>query len=736
MAGLPDCEDLLVACDSETSGLHVDSGSRVAVVSWAYREPTKHAQRGWIQKPDAEIVRKAVAFDQGVVDLPLGDKDLETRHLRRINKTKPMEAWIGGEPVEVIPQEWFHRPAPNLDPKWFDVLVSWFACQKVIYHNAKFDMQHIRAGLRGRGGVAQDGGDYDLESSFWWDTQLAQAVLDPRFGTSLKPTSERLNLGAAVGIEKGHEADEQRALGPWRGPMTGKNADPRYDLIPWEVMDPYATGDPLLTLLLAEYQGRLLDEGEGHWWSHIARQFDLMIALYRMENRGVGFDADGCRVERDRLEIAKGRVAQALPFDPTPDKARVFFFGDPDDDDETKRGLGVIPRSDKMTDGGKPQVDEEVIHALAKHADDRVREVAGQYEQHEEIKSAISKWYGAWPEFVGEDGRLRTNYRQAKVVSGRLSAERVQLQAIPHDYQLPDLMALGASRPLRSIREFFVPRDGYALWELDVANAEPRIATMIARCQPMYQAVVIDGQDTHSAATLLMFAGEIGEDEDGNEFGPGHADWTEYRQVGKRCNLGILYAAGPATIRDQIRKFTGIDYPLSQVRPWVEQYKKAFPQFVGATDYWSRFAESNGYVRLINGRLRYFASHEPLHKGFNQVIQGSVAETMTDAMIGVEAAVPDAMLLQVHDSLVCEVPIGAEGVTQFALAAATVRHTFEQAFTLRWREGEAKRFMPFPVDSHPFGRTKYTTTKDQQAEMDEAIEKAYAEISGRAVVAA
>jgi hypothetical protein len=694
------------------------------VVSYAYREPTKHAQRGWIQKPDAEIVRKAVAFDQGIVDLPLGEKDIPTRHWRRINKTKPIEAWIGGEVVEVVPHDEFMKPAPNLDPKWFDVLTAWLSCQRTIWHNAKFDMQQFLAGLRGRGEVAQDGGDYNLEDSFWWDTQLVQSVIDPRFGTSLKPTSERLRLGREVGIEMGHEADEARALAPWRGPMTGKDADPRYDLIPWQVIDPYATGDALLTLLLCEQQGRLLDEDAGYWWSHIQRQFELMIALYRMENRGIGFDAEGCREQRDRLEIAKERIAERLPFDPTPDKARVYFFNDPDDDE--KPGLGVIPYTNQITAGGKPQVNEEVITRLTHHADERVAEVAERYQEHESVKSAISKWYGAWPEFVGPDGRLRTCYRQAKVVSGRLSAERVQLQAIPQDYRLPDLKALGAKEPLVSIREFFEAKPGYRHWELDVANAEPRIATMIARCEPMYRGIVIDGQDTHSIATILMFAEEMGED-----FGPDHPDWTEFRQVGKRCNLGILYAAGPATIRDTIRKETGIDYPLAQVKQWVEQYRKAFPQFVGATEYWSRFADKNGYVRLINGRLRYFASHEPLHKAFNQVIQGSVAETMTDGMIAVEDRVPDAMLLQVHDSLVLEVPEGAEGVAQFALAAATVRHTFEQAFRLRWKPNEARRFMPFPVDCKPFGRTKRVATKDDQEEMEAAIAQAYAEITGK-----
>jgi DNA polymerase I-like protein with 3'-5' exonuclease and polymerase domains len=707
---LPEATGLFVSCDTETSGLFVDDGSRVAVVSYAYREPVKRDGR-WIQKPDADIVRGAVAFDQGIEALPLGEKGIASRHWKRINKRTELEVSpdIDGRDV-VIPQDEFLRPAPNVDPKWWDVLTEWLDGQRIVWHNAKFDMQQIRAGLRGRPETGRD-----LESAFYWDTQLAQSVLDPAHGTSLKPTAERLELGREVGIEPGHEADEQRALAPWLGPKTGKNADPRFDLVPWSVMKPYAVGDALLTLLLFEEQGRALDESESMWFKHIDTQFDLMVALYRMENRGIGFDVTGCLVEDTRLAVLAAEAADALPFDPTPDKARRYFFGPTEED-----GLGVIPKHGKITDGGKPQVDEEVIEWLTKHGDPKVREVAQGYQLHEGYKSARSKWYSAWPRFTGADGRLRTSYRQARVVSGRLSAERAQLQAIPHDYQIP--------KGVRSIREFFVPKDGHDLWEIDVANAEPRIATVVAKCEPMYQAVVVDGQDTHSAATKLMFRSTFGDD-----FGPGHPDWTEYRQVGKRCNLGILYAAGPKTIREQIAKFTGITYELSAVTGWVNMYRASFPQFVAATDYWSRYADKHGFIRTVDGRIRPFQSYEPLHKAFNQVIQGSVAGAMTTAMIDVEYWLPGIMLLQVHDSLVLEVPKGPVGAGMVAMAATIVRYTFEKQFRLAWRKGERRRLMPFPVDCKPFGASALELGKDTVEQMETLIRDGYEQCMGRVV---
>ena len=65
---------------------------------------------------------------------------------------------------------------------------------------------------------------------------------------------------------------------------------------------------------------------------------------------------------------------------------------------------------------------EEVIQRLIKDG----AEGAAEYEHHENLKSALSKWYDAWPKLVGHDGKLRTNHKQASTIGGRLSVERWQ----------------------------------------------------------------------------------------------------------------------------------------------------------------------------------------------------------------------------------------------------------------------------------------------------------------------
>lgn len=672
LADLPDGYPIEV--DTETSALHPDDGARIAAVSYAYRVPDAQGE----SDPSQPLIWKAFPFDQGVTHLPLGDKDLNDRTIKRLSK------W----------SDWaLDEDAKNLRPDRFVELTKQFSRLKITWHNAKFDLTMFRAGLRGEEAATA----IDLEDNTIWDTQLAQRVIAPQFPVALKETAVRLHLGASMGVKEGMEDDEQHALKPWLGPKQGKNADPRYDLVPWSIMGPYAKMDAALTILLRELQWELLTEEFAFVTHHISRELDLMKVLYRMEGRGIRFDVEtGLRMEK-LLDLERARVADLLPFDPTPNKARKYFFGSAEEG-----GLSHMPFSDKVTEKrGDPQVDDEVITRLVTE-DWEGQAVAKIYQQHEGIKSASSKWYGAWTYMVGEDGRIRTTHKQAHVVSGRLSVERFQAQAIPHGYQLPKVEGLVPVRDL-FIEDTPCPCGcgPMELWEFDVSQAEIRIATAAARCRPMLEGIQA-GIDSHTIAALLMFGERI--KEDGFEGRPKeHPQWEVFRQVAKRCNLGILYGAGAKVIREQLQKFANMDVPLRQVSKWIEDWKAAFPQMVARQELLEGMAIRNGFVKLVNGRIRFFSAYEPLHKAFNQEIQGSLAEVMKDIMIELENAIPDSLLLQIHDSLMfrlskCKLEEHSKLITD------TMSRRFEEAFTFRWKDTGEMTTVPFRSDAKKFGR--------------------------------
>lgn len=667
-----------VTLDTETSGLHADDDARLAALSVAYRVPNADGE----SDPSQPMVRIALPFDQGVNHLPLGPKDLNPKIVKRISK------W---------PDWALNEDAGNRSIEDYLRLLKQLQRLRLILHNAKFDMQIFRAGLRGHPETG-----IDLEDAYFWDTQPPQRVLDPLEEVGLKPTSVRLHLGAAIGVKEGMEDDEAEALKPWLGPRTGKNADPRYDLVPWSIMGPYAGMDAALTLLLQELQWDRLFEDEHFQMVHIQRESDLMRVLYRMENRGVGFDAEtGHRMAR-LIERERRALVPLIPFqgvttgEPSPQAAARYFFGDPPD------GLGHMKFSDKLTEKRRePQVDDEVIARLA-NEEWEGQDVAKMYQVHEGLKSANAKWYEAWSNMVGPDGRLRTVYQQCKVVSGRLSASRAQLQAIPQPYQMPKVDGLVG------VRDLFVEDEQcpcgcgtLEMWEFDVSQAEIRIATAMAECQPMLDGF-LKGLDSHTIATLLMF-GNVFEREGLTGCEKEHPNFDEFRQIGKRCNLGILYGAGAKVIQEQIKKFTGLVYPLKQVSGWIEDWNAAFPQMGARLEELERRAVRVGWVKLINNRQRWFSAYEPLHKAFNQEIQGSLAEVMKDVMIDTENRFPNSLLLQIHDSEVLRLArhqVEAGAVQQ--MNDLMVGH-FEKAFTRKWKTGEVVT-VPFKSDAKRFGR--------------------------------
>lgn len=640
-----------ITVDIEGSGLHPDDGATVSVVSFAYRDPT-----------DQSLISQAVPFDQGLHS-PLGEKVLTPATQKRIKK------WPEWAQEEV---------APNRPPEDFDRLLRTLEPLDLIFHNAKFDLMFLEWGLRGHPGR-------NLQSSLVWDTMVAQWVREPQMPKGLKPSAVRLEL-----TEAGMEDAEAEALKPWLGPKSGKNSDPRFDLVPWSVMEPYARVDAELTLLLWEYQNDRLDpEADEDFWGPFWEEMSFLHVLRNMERRGVGFDAQSCRAAAEVLRDEQRVSAQLLPFKgstggPTPNAARKFFFATgPRDEEPIRPGTedfrGIAPFPDKMTAGGKtappqPQVDEETITRLVAQG----VPWAEEYANHEGLKSAISKWYDPWPQACGLDGRLRTSYKQGGTVSGRLAVGRVQLQAIPHDYLMP-------SKSVPSIRSFFRPAPGYRLLEFDVSQAEIRLATAIAQCWPMLEGIE-RGDDSHSIACKLMF----GVDES-------DPNWDRYRQIAKRCNLGILYGAGAKVIREQLLKFANMDVSLNEVRGWINDWKGAFSPFTRALEKAQKQAERWGFVRLYNGRQRWFSDYEPSHKAFNQIVQGSLAEIMKAVMIDIDRMWPNELLLQIHDSVVMEVP---ERFVEDRSAAVCdlMKDRFERAVWVPWEPGGDPVRVPFASD--------------------------------------
>lgn len=723
--------DWPVALDTESSGLFVDGDpgtetktgappARVSVVSVAFRQPLADGTPG-------EIVKYAWPFDQGPVPGKPGrvrkpsqgggapdltDEDCDAILAKYQVPTGVFkERRVRGElrQVEVTRAMTADQACPNLGLDHWIRLMRWLRDRKyLILANAKHDMHILAAGPRDDlvrqqwrhnkafGDELSHQARQVIEPLAWtdedlgpyfglrldetapelgiWDTMLVQGLLDPLESTALKTTFRRLFGQDSAQAEK-HLAEARRKL--------GVGLTKRYDLVPWPLIKQYAADDAEMALLLWEHQQGCIRVGAvpPHTEEQIAKDQRLMRVLYRMERPGVQYDARTSLKVASLLQEHMAKIAATLPFDPSKtQQVGRFYFGA-----SAEGGMGLIPL--KTTEvRGDPCVDEAQIRILVQEG----RPHAEAYDEYSHCSSAVSKWYRGWAMATGRDGRLRTSFvqiaqdddsgrgKRGGAVSGRLAVGHIQLHAIPHTNQLPEL-----AKQHGPVRGLIGARPGYELYEMDLPQGEVRIATVVVNCGAMWD-VVDSGEDLHGANAKRIW--QVAEDD---------PTYSDLRNVGKRITFGTLYGAGIETLRRQILEYTGLEYSAVQTKDARDAFFAAFPEFLHVPRQIQRKADRGlggcGYVSLIDGRRRVFGPAEHTHKAFNAVIQGDLAQSAKTWMIEVDRELPGIMLLQIHDSLVVEVKADESGRQQARDAARIGTEVFERDYGIRGRK------MPFPI---------------------------------------
>lgn len=589
---LPDPTSIqgLVAYDTETSALHPDPPECSRVSAVSV---------AWTD-PEGRIHAAAYPFGQGPED---DERDLGADEWRTLCR-------------------WLARAGGGL-----------------VGHNLKFDL------LQMSGQAKPDYPGIDLLDRARWDTMVVARELWPRTPAALKVLGARM-FGA--------DADaEQLALKPYLGPQR----DPRFDLVPWEVMRPYAIQDVVLTQKLLQRQVEAIEEGrEGT--RHIGRELRITWALTRMEYAGTPYDPDTSREQADILNQAIAEIDAQFPFKPTLPKAKAFFFGS---EPQADLGRGVVECQCRvpyaLTDKGQPALDAEVM-------DQMVREnvpFAEEFRTMQRYKSAVSKWYEPFADKTGADGRLRTSFRQVAsgqgdvggTKSGRFSAGRVNLQAVPKDYALH----LPVISPRQIIGRAVEEIEGWGLWDLDLAQAELRTAALDAGCTTMLD-LIRAGEDTHGATATQLFGTRPGDDE-----------FKVHRQIAKRANFSLIFGSGVKTFRAMIHKEAGVSLSESRASEIVYGWRDLYPEFGRRIKACMDRVDEQGYIELTNGKRRYYQRGEDSHSAFNQRIQGSLAEYAKDWLLQTEARVESiaargvaegigraGLILVVHDSQVLLLP--------------------------------------------------------------------------------
>jgi DNA polymerase I len=237
--------------------------------------------------------------------------------------------------------------------------------------------------------------------------------------------------------------------------------------------------------------------------------------------------------------------------------------------------------------------------------------------------------------------RIHTTYEQTTAATGRLSSTAPNLQNIPIRGDLG-----------RQIRRAFIAPPDHVLLSADYSQIELRVLAHLSEDDTFCQAFA-QGHDFHATIAAKVYGVDLA------------AVTSAMRNQVKQFSYGIAYGMSTFGVSQRL----GVE--MDEAASFVETYYAQFPklrQFLAAQ---VEKAKVDGFTTTMFGRRRYLP--ELLSSNFrlrtlgermalNAPIQGSAADIIKRAMIGVDAALrkrPVAkMLLTVHDELVFEVPAG------------------------------------------------------------------------------
>lgn len=486
-----------------------------------------------------------------------------------------------------------------LEPLFSSLNILW------IGHNLKYDLTVLkRAGIELKGKL--------------FDTLLANYVIDPESKRSMDFLSEKYLGYIPISITE--------LIGK-KGKLQGNMKD-----VDVEKAKEYAVEDTDITLQLKnKFEPELFAKNVEKIFYEV--ESPLVKVLVDMEYEGINVDVEFLKIYSDSLEkeiidAEKNVYEQA---------GLKFNLASPKQLGEVLFDKMQLDCNAKKTKSGQYATGEDVLIKLSKE-----HKICEDILIFRELTKLKSTYIDALPSLIHpESGRVHTCYAQAVAVTGRLSSTNPNLQNIPI-----------RTEKGREIRKAFIPRDSnHVLVSADYSQIELRIIAAISGDPNMIDAFKND-KDIHLTTAARVFNVD-------------EADVTkEMRYKAKSVNFGIIYGQGAFGLAENLK------ISKSEAKEIIDNYKLQFPGIQAYMDNTINFCREHGYVETLMGRKRWLKDINSANftirsfaerNAINSPIQGAAADMIKLAMIKIHSelktrGLKSAMLLQVHDELVFDVP--------------------------------------------------------------------------------
>ena len=276
------------------------------------------------------------------------------------------------------------------------------------------------------------------------------------------------------------------------------------------------------------------------------------------------------------------------------------------------------------------------VEVLEKLSEDY--EIAEYILKYRSLNKLISTYLVGILDYIMEDDRVRTSYKQMITATGRLSSVDPNLQNIPVRTQEG-----------KNIRKVFVADKNKVFIDADYSQIELRVLAHLSKDLVMIDSFKND-LDIHYKTASEVFGVPIKEVTDNQ------------RRSAKAVNFGIVYGISDYGLSKDL------NITRNEARQYIDGYLNTYPNIKNYMEEIVKIAKKDGYVTTILGRKRYIP--EINSKNFNirsfgerialnTPIQGSAADIIKLAMIKVyerlkEEKVNAKLILQIHDELIIE----------------------------------------------------------------------------------
>ncbi len=379
-------------------------------------------------------------------------------------------------------------------------------------------------------------------------------------------------------------------------------------------------------------------------------EMPLLPVLAEVERNGVKIDVP--LLGKISLELAERM--QALQQDAFREAGGEFNLGSP-------RQLGTI-LYDRLrlpvlgkTPKGEPSTAEEVLEELA--AAHRLPRIILDWRALQKLRSTYTEQL---PQAVNpQTGRIHTSYHQAVAATGRLSSSDPNLQNIPV-----------RNAEGRRIRQAFIAEPGNALLAIDYSQIELRLMAHLSG-DARLQAAFREGLDIHQATSAEVFGLPLDQVS------------ADQRRAAKAINFGLIYGMSAFGLARQLGIARG------EAQDYIDRFFGRYPGVRHFMETTRVKARESGYVETLFGRRLYLqniaARNAALRQyaertAINAPLQGTAADLIKLAMIEVAGFLrreaPNVrMIMQVHDELVFEGPVGRLHELAPVIAGRMVRVT-------------------------------------------------------------